>query len=402
MNTAAESVRLGELVELVLGKCCPCQDGSGDPREVPFVRVGEFGEVRPAVRRWTTAPFRKARRGDVLLGIAGSTSGRINLSEDCAIGRSVAALRPNASKLDQLYLFYFLKAAVERLRSGAPRHALTLITKKTLQRIEIPLVPLAEQRRIAAGLQEASAGIATARENAQRNLRNAEALFTRRLECVFTHRGIGWMEAPLRELCTVTHGLALPRKDFSASGDPTRPIVLTVGNFTGNGKLAFDGKNTKRMICGEVPPRYRLNAGDLVIVMTDLSPKMKMLGTPASVEVDGLLHNQRIGRFIFLNGRVHPRLVYYFLMSESFLRDIKAAATGKTARHTSPSRILSNLISYPLDDKGQLSLVDQLDAFHAEVNHLNLIYQGKLASLEKLKKSLLSRAFAWEDRTALG
>ena len=52
--------------------------------------------------------------------------------------------------------------------------------------------PLPEQRRIVGILDEAFAGIATAKANAEKNLQNAHALFESHLQSVFTQRGKGW------------------------------------------------------------------------------------------------------------------------------------------------------------------------------------------------------------------
>ena len=71
---------------------------------------------------------------------------------------------------------------------------------------ELPLPPMAEQRRIVAVLDEAFAGLATAQAHAEKNLQNARALFDSHLHSVFTHRGNGWMEKRLEELCVVDWG----------------------------------------------------------------------------------------------------------------------------------------------------------------------------------------------------
>ena len=52
--------------------------------------------------------------------------------------------------------------------------------------------PLPEQRRIVGILDEAFAGIATAKANAEKNLQNARDLFESHLQAVFTPRGDGW------------------------------------------------------------------------------------------------------------------------------------------------------------------------------------------------------------------
>ncbi len=121
------------------------------------MKVGEFGISRPVIREWTTTPLRMAQRSDVLLCVVGATCGKINLGEDCAIGRSVAAIRPNPAKLDQLYLHYFMMTLVERLRAGWVGAAQTVISKEMIETVDIPLPPLAEQKRIAAEFDALSA-----------------------------------------------------------------------------------------------------------------------------------------------------------------------------------------------------------------------------------------------------
>ena len=67
--------------------------------------------------------------------------------------------------------------------------------------VKIPYPPLPEQRRIVGILDEAFAGIAAAKANAEKNLQNARALFESHLQSVFTQRGgVGgeatWRKSP--------------------------------------------------------------------------------------------------------------------------------------------------------------------------------------------------------------
>lgn len=107
------------------------------------------------------------------------------------------------------------------------------------------------------------------------------------------------MDAPLAELCDIRHGFAFDGIDFSNDVPDSYPLVITPGNFTEDGKLLFDQRNTKRF-SGVPQEVYKFDVGDLVVVMTDLSAKMKILGKPAFVETDNVLHNQRIGRVLCL------------------------------------------------------------------------------------------------------
>jgi type I restriction enzyme S subunit len=259
--------------------------------------------------------------------------------------------------------------------------------------VEIPYPALPEQQRIVAILDEAFDGIATAKATAEKNLQNARALFESHLQSVFTQRGEGWVETTIGEVCDIKHGFAFDGVDFSTDVPEGNPLVITPGNFTENGTLLFNERNTKRFN-GDTPVGYQFNAGDLVVVMTDLSSKMKILGKPAFVERDDVLHNQRIGRVIFSNDRVEKRLLYYFMMTEMFLKNIKGSATGTMVKHTAPKRIMSNVIPFPENRDVQRTTISRLDDLREETQRLASLYQRKLAALDALKQSLLHQAFS--------
>jgi type I restriction enzyme S subunit len=269
------------------------------------------------------------------------------------------------------------------------------ISRSKLGQITIPVPPLPEQRRIVGILDEAFEGIATAKANSEKNLRNARAIFESHLQSAFTHCGPGWLEKSLSDLCTIKHGFAFDGADFSSDVAEGNPLVITPGNFTEDGKLLFNEKNTKRF-SGKPSSEFRFDVDDLVVVMTDLSSKMKILGKPAFVETDDVLHNQRIGRVIFLNDFIEKRLLYYFMMTERFLKNIKQSATGTMVKHTAPKRILSNVIQFPASRKDQRAIVSRLDDLREETQYLESLYQQKLAALDALKKSLLHKAFDGE------
>ena len=260
---------------------------------------------------------------------------------------------------------------------------------------DLLLPPLKEQQRIVAILDEAFAGIATATANAEKNLQNASELFESALQSVFAEKGDGWSEKPLREICSIKHGFAFKGKDFSTNNDVSRPIVITPGNFTEDGRLRFTDKNTKRLSV-KPPKEFVFGEGDLVIVMTDLSSKMKILGKPAFVEASNILHNQRIGKVELFDDSVDARLLYYFFMSEGFLCNVRETATGTMVKHTAPKRILSNVLPYPKDSEAQKQVVEKLDALAEKVRILKVIYEQKIEGLGQLKQSILKKAFAGE------
>lgn len=388
MISATQLSSLGQVVELVMGQAPSSKDCNFERIGTPFVKVGEFGEDRPVIREWTTNPLRTARRSDVLLCVVGATCGKINLGEDCAIGRSVAAIRPNITKLNQHYLHYFMMTLVDRLRSGSVGAAQTVISKDMISSVEIPLPPLPEQQRIVTLLNEAFGGIATAKANAMKNLRNARAIFESQREVLLSFKQ-GWLEAPLADLCDVKHGYAFEGEFFAPEGDY---VLLTPGSFFESGGYRERGEKTKFFV-GEIPHDYVLETGDLLVAMTEQAAGL--LGSPLLVpESNRFLHNQRLG---LVTGKTDvPWLNEFFFHVFNLGRvrhEIHASASGVKVRHTSPGKIGAVKVAYPKSLAEQSRVTSQLGDLLSECERLGSIFQQKLTSSDELKKSLLHRAF---------
>jgi type I restriction enzyme, S subunit len=400
--------RLGDLSDLITKGTTPTSVGYAFvPDGINFVKIESITEncqfLRNKMAHITQECHDVLKRsqlkpGDILFSIAGALGRTALVTKDIVpanINQALAIIRLKPSN-DVLPAFVlqalatgFVLEQIENSKGGVAQQNLSLAQ---VQEFQIPLPPLPEQQRIVTILDEAFEGIATAKANAEKNLQNARALFESHLQSVFTQRGEGWEENLLSEFCEIKHGYAFDGADFSSAVSAGNPLVITPGNFTEDCKLLFNNKNTKRFN-KEIPSDYLFNRGDLVVVMTDLSSKMKILGKPAIVEADNVLHNQRIGRVIFFNDSVVKRFVYYFMMSEEFQKNIKMSATGTMVKHTAPKRILSNVITFPHEKKMQQDIISTLDDLNIETQRLESIYLQKLAALDALKKSLLDQAF---------
>ena len=154
------TTELGALATFEMGQAPSAKDCNTDGVGSVFVKAGEFGKIIPVVREWTTKPLKFAQNGDVLICVVGATAGKINLAIDCAIGRSVAAIRPD-SESRQKYIYHFLASQVKNLRQGSTGSAQGVISKPDLAGVLIPLAPEAEQARIAEKLDELLAQVDT-------------------------------------------------------------------------------------------------------------------------------------------------------------------------------------------------------------------------------------------------
>jgi type I restriction enzyme, S subunit len=150
---SAKKLSLDEVASFVMGQAPPAEECNVTGHGTIFVKTGEFGALYPEVREWTTKPLKLARDGDVLVCVVGATIGKLNLAIDCAIGRSVAAIRPSAVVATR-FLYYSLMPFTLRLRRGSKGSAQGVIGKVDLSKIEIRVPTLQEQERVVAKVDE--------------------------------------------------------------------------------------------------------------------------------------------------------------------------------------------------------------------------------------------------------
>jgi len=304
-------------------------------------------------------------------------------------------LRPNG-RIDKKFLFYWITSEpiVERINKTCTGARMPRANMKQVLDLEIQVPSLQEQKRIVAVLAKAFEATAKVKESAQKNLANARELFESGLQNVFDNPGDGWEKIELSDLCEIKHGFAFDGDDFDTDYAGKNSIVLTPGNFNESASLCFTPKNTKRYK-GKVLSRWQFSKGDLVVVMTDLSSQMKILGKPAFIEQKNILHNQRIGKFVFKDSKVSSRYIYYYLQTKQYLAKIRETATGTMVKHTAPKRILNNSIYVPPMHM-QIDITARLDSLSVETRNLEAIYNKKISMLEELKKSILRKAFSGE------
>jgi type I restriction enzyme S subunit len=147
-----------------MGQAPPGSECNKEGRGTIFVKAGEFNGRFPVVREWTTRPLKIAKSSDVL----------VSASIDCAIGRSVAAVRPRPDRLHHDFLYHFLSTQTDGLRAKSQGLAQGVITREMLEDITLPLPPLDEQRRIASILDQAD-DLRRKRRQGNSGLKNLES-----------------------------------------------------------------------------------------------------------------------------------------------------------------------------------------------------------------------------------
>lgn len=221
---------------------------------------------------------------------------------------------------------------------------------------EFPVPSVPEQQRIVDILDEAFEEIATAKTNAESNLRNAQEIFESYLQSVFTKQTDGWVERPLADLCDIKHGFAFKSEFFTDSG---RYILLTPGNFFESGGYRDRG-DKQNYYSGEIPAGFVLSEGDLLVAMTEQAAGL--LGSPVLVpESNKFLHNQRLGLVTKKPGVPWTNEFFFHVFNMKTVRKaIHAGTSGVKVRHTSPTKIGEVIVSFPTSISGQRAIVSKL------------------------------------------
>ncbi len=366
---------------------------------IPFYKIGTFGKeanafISEEIYNEYKSKYSFPKKGDILLSASGTIGRRVIYDGMPAYFQdsNIVWIDNDEKKVLSEYLYLFYGFCDWNPSRGA---TISRLYNDDLRRIQIPIPPLTEQKQIVALLDQAFTAIDKAQANIETNINNAKELFQSKLNDIFSQTGEGWEERTLEKLISISHGFAFKSKDFITDFTGNTPIVLTPGNFSEDAELYFTHKNTKRCI-SDYPANYLFSQGELVVVMTDLSSKMKILGKPAVIDSNNILHNQRIGRITFNTDELLRDFLYYYFQSSQYLSNIKNTATGTMVRHTAPKRILANLILFPKSVKDQENIISQLSQLRVELEKTQLLYLDKLKNLEELKKSILQKAFNGE------
>lgn len=351
--------------EIAATQCLKGKDAPSRARKLVRANDVLFATIRPTLRRIAVVPDMLDR-------------------QVCSTGYFV--LRPKQG-IDHRFIFYWLftedfLGQMESLQKGASYPA---VTDGDVRSQEISFPPLPEQQRIVALLDEAFAGLTTAKANAERNLQNARAIFESHLQSVFTQSGPGWSEHTLGDLIEIQNGYAFKSTDYTETGY----FVIRISNVQ-DGEITLANPKFIKMADKKLE-RFILNEGDILISLTG------NIGRVGIIQEDQLpaVLNQRVARIAIKGLSADRDFLFRFLLSRNFRESLQEAGHGAAQQNVSTKEIESVQISLP-DKKEQRRIVEEFDSFAAEIQHLTRLYERKLAALEELKKSLLHQAFNGE------
>ena len=346
----------------------------------------------------TISPGRLIQIGDVLVNSTGTgTLGRIAQVRDTppeptTVDSHVTIVRPKQGKFYLDFFGYMMSTIEDAIKeSGEGCGGQTELARSALADKFSVLYPisLTEQQRIVAFLDEAFEGIATAKANAEKNLKNARQLFESHLNSVFSQRDEGWVEKRLGDIAKTQYGLSVSMNENAVGYKCFRMGEVQNGQLIDTGLMKYADVGR-----GEFE-KYKLNAGDVLFNRTN---SFELVGKTGIFLLDGEYCFASYLVRVLLNQKIMlPDFLNYFMNSAFFQQSLKKKASKSINQANINATILSNeFVRFPESIQEQKAIVLLFDNLHKETQRLESIYKNKIEAFDALKKSILQRAFADE------
>jgi type I restriction enzyme S subunit len=240
-----------------------------------------------------------------------------------ATNQGFKSLVPDSKRLDSRFLYHWLKSKTSYLQSLGNGATFKEISKGVVERIEIPLPPLGEQRRIAAILDKADA--------LRRKRNHVIGLFNNLAQSIFLDifgdpvlNPKGWNDIEsLGNLAEIASGVTKGRK--LADGDARDVPYLAVSNVQDK-RLDLSNVKQIRATEGEIR-RFRIERDDLLLTEGGDPDKLGR-GTLWQEEIpEPTIHQNHIFRVRVKSDKVLPIYLIWLISSSYgkvyFLRSAK-------------------------------------------------------------------------------
>lgn len=331
------------------------------------------------------------RGGDVLLAkitpcFENNKIGLADVATDWAFGSTeFHVLRPGKD-VDSRYLLHFLRQDAIRMAgekrmtgSGGQRR----VPRSFLEELPIPLPPLAEQKRIAAILDQADA-LRRLRRRALDHLNTlGQAIFQEMFGTL--DQGSGrWPQADLAEvLVDVTNGLTRRARP----GEQGKQIVLRLKDIR-DGYIDFDHPSRMSLTAKE-EAKYRVAPGDLLFIRVNGNPEYVGRNAVFERHSEDAYFNDHVMRVRLNTARIEPTFLSHILNSAFGKSQIAVNRKTSAGQHTINQTGLG-AIHVPLPPvQLQARFADRLRKASKKAEQFNL----SAAQLDRLFSSLQHRAF---------
>ena len=389
---------LEEISEIILGQSPPSSTYNTDGEGLPFYQGKlEFGKLYPTPRKWCTTPKKIAEKGDVFISIRAPVGPTNICPETSAVGRGLAAIR-GLGGIESFFILYLLRTFANEIASRGTGTTFDAITGNQLKTFEIPLPPLAEQRRIIAKL----AVLFTQLDAAVDSLKKAKNQLQRYRRSILKAAFEGELRKEWRDKYS-DPWKSMNLNEFITLESGSRPRGGVRGILEGIPSLGGEHLNDKGNFRFEkikyVPEDFfkSLNKGHIypndIIVVKDGATT----GKTSFVDNNFPHKDAAVNEHLFIvrvNPKVaFPKFVFYYLFSskgqQQILSDFRGATVGGISRNF-PLKVTVPIPSLVEQEQ----IVSELERHLSVADAIEATIASELTRSERLQQSILKQAFS--------
>ena len=145
-----EYISLKDVCKINMGQSPDSSSYNDNEDGIPFFQGNaDFGERYPTTKVWCNAPTKIAQPEDILISVR-APIGALNFAkEECCIGRGLASLTPDRSKVSLEFIYWLLKGKKAELNSKGTGSTFKAISRKVLEEIMVPAIEFDKQHEYA-------------------------------------------------------------------------------------------------------------------------------------------------------------------------------------------------------------------------------------------------------------
>lgn len=350
---------------------------------IPFFQGNaDFGERYPITRVWCNAPTKIAEKDDILISVRAPIGALNYAKETCCIGRGLAAITPNKTKVSTEFIFWLLKGKNNELNSLGTGSTFKAISKKVLEETKVPDISLEKQTAYSNILEKLYSIITHLRTQ----LEKLDLLVKARFVEMFGDTEYNTKKFPvykLSELCTVSSSKRIYQDEQSSTGVPFLRIsnlveLIETGHLK-NELFISDEKYIELVRSNLVPQK-----GDILVTSRGT------LGKCYIVQDDDKFYFQdgMISWLYNLNKAITPLYLALLFNTRNIKTQIDNLQSGSTVAYLSITMLKKLNIVVP-----PLTLQNQFADFVKQIDKSKSILQQELDKAQMLFDSLMQEYF---------
>jgi len=219
-----EYVALKEVCRINMGQSPESSSYNENGDGIPFFQGNaDFGERYPVTRVWCNAPTKVAYAGDILISVRAPIGDLNYAKEECCIGRGLAAITPDLSRVSSAFVYWLLKGKNVELNSKGTGSTFKAIGRKVLEETLVPAIDFETQNEYATNLEKVYSVIQMRKQELLKLDELIKARFVEMFGDPETNPK-GWKQVTLNDVCSSIvrgpFGSAL-KKEFFVEPDGT-------------------------------------------------------------------------------------------------------------------------------------------------------------------------------------